>query len=191
MMQVDLETQEKIDLIRNVLQEAICSVRRIEDGAHCYVLEINRRWIFRFSTSSISQSRLVKEISFLRRFVSHSPLPIPDYKLIGTGFVGYRKLHGHPLNREILSSYDKSCRAGIARSIANFLRKLNTFPIDMDTKPERSDSVDFNGQVWPAVAEHLSGKSRSNAREYFSNNSAFIEYTPAAHLSSFERNCSV
>ena len=121
-----------VRLLRHTLLELpIRTVRAHHGGWACQVLEINRRWIFRFArmlANARDTERALRFYPLLQRVVS---VPIPSTRWVSRTpkgrirFVGYPKLPGREMPSTGLGG-DRGQRW--ARSLAGMLRALDCVP---------------------------------------------------------------
>ncbi len=122
--------EEQLSLVKEIFPADISTVTIHENGDDFIVFEINQDWMFRFARTEISRSALEMEKAFLARFKTLSPLPVPDHRYQGDGFVGYHKIHGTPLRMDLFQSLSKKSRDKVAQQIGQFLSAVHTFPVD-------------------------------------------------------------
>jgi aminoglycoside phosphotransferase (APT) family kinase protein len=105
------------------------------------LLEVNRldpngAYLFRFPRTAASVARMQREIDLLVVLQGRVTLPVPNptyssrsQRPIGQAFMGYAKLPGKPLQKEMLASLpdDATVRA-VARQLAAFLYALHHLP---------------------------------------------------------------
>lgn len=92
-----------------------------------FVVDINDQWIFRFPRNESFLPILERERILLDRLKNHVSLPIPIYEFIGsnTEFVGYRKIPGKALNRNMYAKLSEDVRQDIADTLALFLTQMH------------------------------------------------------------------
>ena len=122
--------ERQITAIKNIFPSDISNVTTHDNGDDFFVVEINHEWIFRFPRQEIASKALQVEKAFLARFKTISPLPVPDYKYSGEGFVGYPKIQGMALSVELFQNLSKASRERIARQMGQFLSAVHNFPVD-------------------------------------------------------------
>lgn len=170
----DSDIRGKLDDIRQVLPEKIHCVKRHEEDCENVTLEINEQWIFRFSKDVKTQENLEKEKRLLPQLAGILPVSTPNIEYSGTHFIGYRKLEGHALTKNLLLRLDNHTRMGLARELGDFLRVLHHVSYHSGFVSEKPlDRVDFWQDVWPVVSMKLSGKATKNARDYFKREKHF------------------
>lgn len=105
----------------------IHSVTLISTGWDNLVADVNGEWIFRFPRTETFRTTLEREQILLASLHNKITMPIPYYEYIGsrTMFVGYRKILGQPLFRDLYLSLSEEVRQQIAESLALFLHQLH------------------------------------------------------------------
>ena len=160
--------QEYTEKIKTVIPFEVISVKVHDGGDDFLVFEINSEWMFRFPRNETAQKALDKEMTFLSKFTSLSPLPIPDYRYAGNGFAGYAKIRGRQLNDELFQGFSSGIREKVAEQLGSFLSAINKFPLDEAEKIELTHGWDGghhkNGAIFlEKVAPLLSPSTRSKA----------------------------
>jgi aminoglycoside 2''-phosphotransferase len=122
--------EERLSIIKEIFPADISSVTVHENGDDFIVFEINHEWMFRFARNEISRSALEVEKAFLVRFKTISPLPVPDHRYCGDGFVGYPKIYGGLLSMDLFQSLSKTSRDKVTQQIGRFLSAVHTFPVN-------------------------------------------------------------
>ncbi|MBA3238161.1 MAG: aminoglycoside phosphotransferase family protein [Parachlamydiaceae bacterium] len=105
----------------------INSLKIISCGWDNLVADINGEWIFRFPRLEEFVSTLNREVLLLNQVHSCVSMPVPHYEYIGsrTAFVGYRKILGKALDKELYLSLSTEVQQQIADSLALFLSQLH------------------------------------------------------------------
>jgi len=127
---MDREIQAYIDKIRAVIPFEISSVKVHDGGDDFLVFELNFEWMFRFPRNDISQKALEKEMQFLAKFKSLSPLPIPNYQYVEDGFAGYAKVCGRHLSDELFQGFSSDIRKKVTEQLGLFLSALHNFSLE-------------------------------------------------------------
>ncbi|MBA2649046.1 MAG: aminoglycoside phosphotransferase family protein [Legionella sp.] len=122
----DVATVSKV-LNHEIPNLFIDSISIIETGWDHLVAEVNGEWIFRFPRTKGSIANQERERDLLGYLKNHLSLSIPDFHYLGkeTAFVGYQKIRGIHLNKQIYTSLDLKVRKHIAKSIASFFTELH------------------------------------------------------------------
>lgn len=126
---MDKDIPAYVDQIRTVIPFDIASVKVHSGGDDFLVLEINSKWMFRFPRIGIFSEAFEKEMLFLAKFNTISPLKIPNYQLRGQGFAGYLKVPGVPMSLELFQNLSASVHKKLAQQIGSFLSVLHNFPL--------------------------------------------------------------
>jgi aminoglycoside 2''-phosphotransferase len=143
-----------------------------DEGDDFLVIEVNHDWMFRFPRNQAARKALVCEKLFLPRFAAMSPLPVPQYSFVGDDFVGYRKIEGARLTRQLFDALEDETRDTLARQIGKFLSALHAFPLD----EARAMGLEAGWGGWreracarfrESVAPLLSESARKNALALF------------------------
>jgi len=129
--QVLVQQYDESSLIRVIQDEfpklAIQSIKVLSNSWNNVVADINDEWIFRFPRSESFIPVLERERVLLDNLRQCLSLPIPYYQFVGvrTVFVGYRKICGEPLSRELYLTFSHEERQAIADTLALFLDQLH------------------------------------------------------------------
>src|SRR5215218_2650565 len=102
----------------------------VEQGWDSAVVEINDDWIFRFPRRPQVAEWLRREVALLPELAGALPVPVPRFDIVGAGdaveVVGYRKLHGSPLDVAVAAGADPRT---LARQLGAFLAALHSFDV--------------------------------------------------------------
>jgi len=119
-------------------QFKINSVVPVYSGWDNFVLEVNDEYIFRFPKRRALEAQLQKEIRLLRELAETLSVPVPRFDLFCNHkeewpgqFVGYRKIDGTPLKKELIKPSQSS---QLAKQLASFLTELHLFPLHRVTQ---------------------------------------------------------
>jgi len=130
--QMDLEAYVG-SIARCSPQIRIRAWKPILEGWDSVVVEVNGELIFRFPRRSQVQAQLEKEILLLPELARVLPVSVPRFDFVGTvddsedtRFVGYRKIGGEGLTREMPGPWSVRRRE---RQLAAFLSELHRFPV--------------------------------------------------------------
>ena len=161
----DMDTYESI--VRDVLDEPVESLVRVEEGWTNIVLEVNAKWIFRF-VRDLSNTQLAIEQAFLPLFKGHSPLPVPEIRCSGDNYIGYEKIIGVKFSNAIFRSLGRSERTILAAALGNFLSCLHAVAFEhRDLKAAPFGGGDFWRVLWPAASPRLQSHTWKRAESYF------------------------
>ena len=153
--------------VRDVLDDPVESIVRIDEGWTHIVLEINGKWIFRFVRDP-SNTQLGVEQAFLPQFKDHSPLPIPEIRYSGADFIAYEKIEGVKSSESVFRSLGRRERTSHAAALGDFLSCLHAFSFEhRDLKTAPFGGGDFWEELWPAAAPRLRSSTRQSAEGYF------------------------
>ncbi len=120
--------QTQLNQIAAVFPHEITSVH-VHAGDDFLIIEINGAWMFRFPRNEAAKKVLGYETRFLSRFRRLSPLPVPDYRYVGQGLVGYPKIEGVLLTPDLFRRLGPETIHRVARQVGHFLSALHTFPL--------------------------------------------------------------
>ena len=166
-------------IVRDVLDEPVESLVRVEEGWTNIVLEVNRKWILRFVRDP-SNTQLGVEQAFLPLFKGHSPLPIPEIRYSGANYIGYEKIEGVKFSESVFRSLRASERTTLATALGDFLSSLHAVSFEhRHLKAAPFGGGDFWGELWPAVSPRLQRQTRRKAEACFRQ--AGPRVNPAAH----------
>ncbi len=103
----------------------IKSMRPLKGGWDNEVIEVNKKYIFRFPKNR--DFKLEKEIRALKELKGKLSMSVPDYEYIGQDntFVGYKKIPGHPITQDYLKGMDIKSRNRLAADIARFFYEFH------------------------------------------------------------------
>lgn len=104
----------------------IDSIRLIENGWDNIVVEVNTDWIFRFPKDA--EFHFDVEQQLLTLFGKIVSLKIPKVEYVGKSYtyMGYRKIPGGDLTRELFDSMTTGERDQLIFDLANFLREIHS-----------------------------------------------------------------
>ena len=111
-------------IVRDVLDEPVESLVRVDEGWTNIVLEVDGKWIFRFVRDP-SNTQLAVEQVFLPLFKGHSPLPIPVISYSGASYIAYEKIEGDKFSEAIFQRLGRRERTKLAAALGDFLSCLH------------------------------------------------------------------
>ena len=153
--------------VRDVLEDPVESIVRIDEGWTHIVLEVNGKWIFRFVRDP-SNTQLAVEQAFLPLLKDHSPVPIPEIRYSGADFIAYEKIEGVKFSESVFRSLGRRERTSHATALGAFLSCLHAFSFEhRDLKTAPFGGGDFWDELWPAAAPRLNPSTRQSAERYF------------------------
>ena len=153
--------------VRDVLEDPVKSIVRIDEGWTNVVLEVNGKWIFRFVRDP-SNTQLAVEQAFLPLLKDHSPVPIPEILYSGADFIAYEKIEGVKFSESVFRSLGRRERTSHAAALGDFLSCLHSVSFEhryLKTAP--FGGGDFWEELWPAAASRLQSDIRKRAEGYF------------------------
>lgn len=163
---MDPKFQVYIDLIKQDFPLDITSVNIHETGDDFLVIELNFNWMFRFPRSDASLKAMEKEIKFLSKFKTTSPLAVPDYQYLGDQYGGYPKILGNPLSFERFQDLSEENQSNTARQLGYFLSAVHNFPIDDAFKIGISEGWNGNHHYYGKYfLEHVTPLLSTTARK--------------------------
>jgi len=125
----EIENEKSLEQIQKVFHDPVLKVQ-YHHGDDFLVIEVNDTWMFRFPRSKAAPEVLEVEIKFLPLFAPLSPVPVPEYVLHSPGFIGYRKITGVWLTRQVLNELPENRQLKIAQQLGGFLSALHTFSVE-------------------------------------------------------------
>lgn len=166
-MEIDNISIEKVkEIIKlDYLNFIINSIKILKSGYDNSVVEINDNYIFRFPKKE--NKGLKNEIKIIKYLNSKIGIKIPVYEFVGKNesYVGYKKIIGQPLDRDLIKSLSDEEKIGVAEDIARFFYEFHSsLPITQSKQFNiKSDTCDW----WPSVIERLIMKIESKKLENF------------------------
>lgn len=154
-------------IVRDVFEDPVESIVRIDEGWTHIVLEVNGSWIFRFVRDP-SNTQIAVEKAFLPVFKECSPLPIPAIRYSGANFIGYEKIEGVKFSESVFRSLGRNERTKLAAALGDFLSVLHAVSFKhphLNTAP--FGGGDFWRELWPVGAPRLQDEIRRKAEAYF------------------------
>ncbi len=154
-------------IVRDVFEDPVESIVRVDEGWTHIVLEVNGKWIFRFVRDP-SNMQLSVEQAFLPMFKEHSPLPIPEIRYSGDNYIAYEKIEGVKFSEAIFKRLGRNARTKLAAALGDFLSCLHSVSFEQrHLKPTPFGGGDFWEELWPAAAPRLLPSTRQIAEGYF------------------------
>jgi aminoglycoside 2''-phosphotransferase len=178
---------EPLDTYRERIRESYPDLRLTviagkwkNQGQNNDVITINEGIIFRFPRHARAVEKMEREIALLRGLQGRLPLPIPDptyssqgTRKVGRAFMGYEKLPGKPLYREMLESVDgEETVQRLATQLAEFLRALhgvppNAFAIPLPVTNSRATWVLMYERTRKKLFWHMRPDAREQVSAHF------------------------
>ncbi len=164
-----------LERVRTAYPELVLETANIRTAGGQFndILNINGELIFRFPRTPDAAKTLATEVAILRGIQARLPLPVPAPTYVGTDphtgellFMGYRRIPGEPLRREMLAGIgDGEVLGRLGVQLATFLRELHAFPVgDIGTPLPLADGVDYWTGMYDAFRQELFGFLRADAR---------------------------
>lgn len=187
------------DRVRQAIESSFPSlrVRTVElagEGMDSAAFTVNGEYIFRFPKYSQIASQLRVEITLLPRLRDCIDIPIPQFEYVGRHqdsglpFVGYRKIEGVELSKQLLLSFDQELRKRLIKRVAEFFNQLHAFPVEkakrlgVSVSDFRNDyAADLErarAEVYPLVSDSVRLYVERLFEGYLRNSGNF-SYTPA------------
>ena len=174
-----LNIAEYLERIQANLSEPINSTKVIDHGWTNLVLEINEQWIFRF-VRDFNNRQIIIEQEFLPRFTQVSPVKIPEIIKSDRDYIAYHKILGERFSPEKFALFSNSQKTQLIKFLGEFLTCLHNFQFDheyLSTAPYGGG--DFWNDLWLAVKDDLSTKTRDKAEKYFADH--IQQFNPTAY----------
>ena len=101
---------------------------------------VNDEFIFRFPKRGEVVNHLKAEISLLPKLRPHVRLEIPNFEYVGRQqengfpFIGYKKIHGVGLEKELMRKLDSDLQNKLIKEISDFIQQVHSFPVDAARK---------------------------------------------------------
>lgn len=158
------------------------------EGDRSRALLVNGEWVFKFAKNQEGSEDLQKEAKILPFLSRHLTLKIPEIQWStcqknGLWVIGYPKVPGQIVG-DALSHLDQR---KIAKSLAQFLDELSTFPIEQARSlgvPENDFQKDFHHTfevvrhtIFPLIDQPLRDQLTSLFNHYL-NEAGYFEYQP-------------
>ncbi|MDB5260265.1 MAG: hypothetical protein JWN37_496 [Candidatus Nomurabacteria bacterium] len=184
--------KEKATIQKNFPELNINSIRLAGEGMNSKAFIVNDNLIFRFSKVEEASEQLKMEIEILPKLRNSITLSIPDFEYIGKQanglpFVGYKKIQGVGLDKEILENLNYELRSKLLNEISDFIQQVHEFPLEMAKlsgikvrgfrEDYSSDLKDLRKHAFHLLDENTKEYIERIYGEYLSNGSNFT-YTP-------------
>ena len=154
----NMEKEQAVAIIKkNFPQLSVDSIEIAGEGMDSKAFEVNEELIFRFPKYADVGEKLKVEISLLPQLRSYFKLLIPNFEYIGEQtnglpFVGYKKIQGVPLERELFDSLDQELQEKLIMQIADFIKQIHSFPVE-EAKKLGAKIVNFQENYTSDFAE--------------------------------------
>ena len=163
-----MNKKECLGIIEKELSSEILSHKEIHQGTFNIVFEINEQWIFRFTREKTQFKQLDVEKNFLLHFFDSALIQVPRIEYSGSNFIGYRKIQGVPLVKDIVDTLNGKQIMAIWESLGLFITQLHESAFThQDLSAFPYGGKDFWEDLWEPVKNDLSTRTRELAHEYF------------------------
>ncbi len=177
-MESSLNIAQYFERIQGSLAEPIDSYKIIDRGWTNIIIEINKRWIFRF-VRDINNRQIAIEQDFLPKFAGVSPVKIPEIILSDRDYIAYVKIPGERFSPEKFLLFSNSQKTATIKLLGEFLTCLHNFQFShqyLSAAPYGGG--DFWNDLWFAVKDNLSAPTKQKAEKYFRDAMAQIKSIP-------------
>lgn len=131
---------------------SIKKAKAIHSGMDNFVVEIDEKYIFRFPREVRYREKLITEAKLLKHFKNKLGVPVPKPLFFGTeySYMGYTKIPGKPLSKQLYQTFSTKEKGQLAKDCARFLYQFhNRISIRQAlgiglVKGKLSKSVDFS-----------------------------------------------
>lgn len=164
------------------------NIKVFDDGWDYVVCVVNNTQAFRFPRREDYAKILPREVAFLDKFSSQSPVKVPKLTLRkmsnGTPYVTYSFIPGIQFIRSVSQDYSQQELQDIAKQIGDFLTVLHTFPLKIARTLgfEELDSIkswsDRLNKIKKDVYPHISETEQAWTTELFSDFIEMISQNP-------------
>ena len=152
-----------------------------DQGQNNDVLVVDDTFIFRFPKYDHVIAQLQVETAILRGVQGRVPLEVPnpvyvqlEDVVVGTAFVGYRKVPGEPLWRDTFRAIEsEEVRDSLAVQLGGFLKALHTVPAqdaigcELPVSDTVEEWVDIYGRMQEKLFEHMRPEARERVINHF------------------------
>lgn len=135
-----MEKEQASEIIKkNFSQLNIESIEIAGEGLDSKAFVVNGDLIFRFPKYEDVGEKLKVEIALLPQLRWHLKLLIPNFEYIGKQenslpFVGYKKIQGVALEKELFDSLDMELQEKLIEQIADFIKQVHAFSAEEANK---------------------------------------------------------
>lgn len=196
--EASIEKQEAyIKTIKQVYPALDIRSARLHTGEGQFndVLFVNEELIFRFPRYQASVIGFLQEIEILKSLQGRLPLPIPnpvyvnsESKAAGEVFMGYRRIPGKPLFKEVLDRItEEFVLVSFAKQLADFLRELHhispaALGMDLSPRDQRAETQAFFTDIKEGLFPLMRPEARASVSHHFEgyfDNASLHKYEPA------------
>ena len=191
--QKDFLNNAKENIQNSFSQFDVKSISFVGEGMDSKAFIVNEEFIFRFPKLEEVVSQLKAEISLLPKLRPHVRLEIPNFEYVGRQqengfpFVGYKKIHGVGLEKELMRKLDSDLQANLIKEIADFIQQVHSFPVDVAKnlgvrvadfrKNYTSDLENMRKDVYHLLDQNVINYVEKLLKDYLSDEKYF-DYTP-------------
>lgn len=151
----------------------IQSIRLLtDDGQFNDIVVVNEEYVFRFPRTAQVAAHYAQQAHLLRFLYDKVSLPVPLPRFSSLPgvpwqeqFMGYRRIPGEPLYRNVITTLDDDTQHAIAGQLATFLRSLHRLTArDLPVTLPMRDQVHDWDMVYHDIKESLFPVMRRDAR---------------------------
>ena len=163
-----MDIEPLLKRIREVISVSIDDVKIYDKTWGNFVVEINNKWIFRFSKSEESKKLLLKEKLFLSEFAESAPIEIPRILFSEDDFIAYQKIEGEALTPSVFEKLSNSAKENIAKDLALFLLWLHKLDFkSSEIRVIETPDKKLFMRKFEKLSNTLSPVAKVNADKYF------------------------
>lgn len=180
------------EITQNFPDFKVETVQILGEGMMSIVLEVNKKWAFRFAKSTLASLDLEKEINILPYIHSKVSFSIPSFDFVGKQengfyFVGYKKLPGELLKEDSIAMFSRIQVRNLIQSLSEFITQLQSISIDsaerrvVPTINLETKTLKLYEEAKEKVFPLLDEKTKANVCnriETFLNHQDYHTYTP-------------
>lgn len=177
----------------SILGIRVSSIEHLGQGDFCAAFTVNHGWVFRFAHGAEGSARIDREAAVLPELAKSLSLRIPEIEYFardpstGLSFVGYHRIPGRGLSRELLRQMQAREQECVARALAEFLDCLHSFSTEYARQigmPEYHYPTQFaedidraRTQAYPLMEGQLTDFCEQIVQEHLESGS--LQFTPA------------
>lgn len=170
-----LKNNSQINKFKKIIEKdypkfKIESIKSLKSGWCNFVVEINKKYIFRFPKEK--NDELKTEIKVLKYLNNKITLEIPNYEYLGKDelYVGYKKIIGQPLTLALLNTLNPQVKDKLAFAMANFLYEFHSL---MPITKAKYFKLTSNHHEWRSevISKYVIGKLSDKKLSLFIENS--------------------
>jgi aminoglycoside 2''-phosphotransferase len=123
---VDIK-KAKSEILLNYPDFEFENIKKLGEGMDSVAFLVNKNYIFRFPKNDDVRENLAKEIAALPILQTKLEIEIPNFEYVSknNSFVGYRKIEGKFLTKELFNSFAENEQDEIQKSLADFLQTIH------------------------------------------------------------------